>query len=167
MLTAFMLSIDVESLHRILQRSSPLPQVNVPKTKKAFCKGCKKHMTMKVTQYKTGKASLYAQGKQGRAAGSMQAAGCCNSSSSSSSWSAGGAVFSASTSQPIAPSCCRQEALRPQAGRFRWSDKACVPQEGEQRLTESLQNIYVAVMDVNQLHAYYTCSQLAGSVLRM
>jgi hypothetical protein len=36
--------------------------VNVPKTKKAFCKGCKKHMTMKVTQYKTGKASLYAQG---------------------------------------------------------------------------------------------------------
>jgi ribosomal protein L44E len=55
-----------------------LPQVNVPKTKKAFCKGCKKHMTMKVTQYKTGKASLYAQGKQGRAAGSMQAAGWCN-----------------------------------------------------------------------------------------
>lgn len=41
-----------------------LMQVNVPKTKKAFCKGCKKHMTMKVTQYKTGKASLYAQGKQ-------------------------------------------------------------------------------------------------------
>jgi large subunit ribosomal protein L44e len=38
--------------------------VNVPKTKKAFCKGCKKHMTMKVTQYKTGKASLYAQGEQ-------------------------------------------------------------------------------------------------------
>jgi hypothetical protein len=38
-------------------------QVNVPKTKKAFCKGCKKHMTMKVTQYKTGKASLYAQGE--------------------------------------------------------------------------------------------------------
>ncbi|KIZ00375.1 60S ribosomal protein L44 [Monoraphidium neglectum] len=38
--------------------------VNIPKTKKAFCKGCKKHMTMKVTQYKTGKASLYAQGKR-------------------------------------------------------------------------------------------------------
>ncbi len=37
-------------------------QVNVPKTKRAFCKGCKKHMMMKVTQYKTGKASLYAQG---------------------------------------------------------------------------------------------------------
>jgi hypothetical protein len=41
------------------------PQVNVPKTKKAFCKGkeCRKHTTHKVTQYKTGKASLYAQGE--------------------------------------------------------------------------------------------------------
>ena len=39
--------------------------MNVPKTKKAFCKGCKKHMTMKVTQYKTGKASLFAQGASG------------------------------------------------------------------------------------------------------
>lgn len=40
------------------------PQVNVPKTKKAFCKGkeCRKHTMHKVTQYKTGKASLYAQG---------------------------------------------------------------------------------------------------------
>eukprot|EP00798_Chlamydomonas_sp_ICE-L_P030912 gene30912-35965_t len=38
--------------------------VNVPKTKRAFCKGCKKHAMMKVTQYKTGKASLYAQGKR-------------------------------------------------------------------------------------------------------
>ena len=39
-------------------------QVNVPKTKKAFCAGkaCKKHQMHKVTQYKTGKASLYAQG---------------------------------------------------------------------------------------------------------
>jgi ribosomal protein L44E len=39
-------------------------QVNVPKTKKAFCKGkeCRKHTVHKVTQYKTGKASLYAQG---------------------------------------------------------------------------------------------------------
>ena len=39
--------------------------MNVPKTKKAFCKGCKKHMTMKVTQYKTGTASLFAQGACG------------------------------------------------------------------------------------------------------
>ena len=45
-------------------RSSLLVQVNVPKTKKAFCKGkeCRKHTMHKVTQYKTGKASLYAQG---------------------------------------------------------------------------------------------------------
>jgi large subunit ribosomal protein L44e len=41
--------------------------VNVPKAKKAFCKGkeCKKHTMHKVTQYKTGKASLFAQGKIG------------------------------------------------------------------------------------------------------
>mmetsp|Transcript_25227 Transcript_25227/g.30538 ORF Transcript_25227/g.30538 Transcript_25227/m.30538 type:complete len:106 (+) Transcript_25227:101-418(+) len=40
--------------------------VNVPKTKSAFCKGkkCQKHTVHKVTQYKTGKASLYAQGKR-------------------------------------------------------------------------------------------------------
>ena len=45
---------------------SPHRQVNVPKTKKAYCKGkqCKKHTVHKVTQYKTGKASLYAQGKR-------------------------------------------------------------------------------------------------------
>jgi large subunit ribosomal protein L44e len=52
---------------------SPLPpspfhpqQVNIPKTKKAFCKGkaCGKHQPHKVTQYKTGKASLFAQGKR-------------------------------------------------------------------------------------------------------
>ena len=38
--------------------------MNVPKTKRAFCKdkNCKKHTVHKVTQYKTGKASLYAQG---------------------------------------------------------------------------------------------------------
>jgi hypothetical protein len=34
----------------------------VPKGKKTFCKKCKKHAAHKVTQYKTGKASLYAQG---------------------------------------------------------------------------------------------------------
>ncbi|XP_025099610.1 60S ribosomal protein L44 [Pomacea canaliculata] len=40
--------------------------VNVPKTRKTFCKGkkCKKHTLHKVTQYKAGKASLYAQGKR-------------------------------------------------------------------------------------------------------
>lgn len=43
-----------------------LPQVNVPKTKKTFCKGkdCKKHTLHKVTQYKKGKDSLYVQGKR-------------------------------------------------------------------------------------------------------
>ncbi|EEH51608.1 uncharacterized protein MICPUCDRAFT_30148 [Micromonas pusilla CCMP1545] len=38
--------------------------VNIPKAKKTFCKKCKKHAPHKVTQYKTGKASLYAQGKR-------------------------------------------------------------------------------------------------------
>jgi ribosomal protein L44E len=40
--------------------------VNVPKTRKTYCKGkdCKKHTLHKVTQYKTGKASLFAQGKR-------------------------------------------------------------------------------------------------------
>jgi ribosomal protein L44E len=37
--------------------------VNIPKAKKNFCKKCKKHAPHKVTQYKTGKASLYAQGE--------------------------------------------------------------------------------------------------------
>lgn len=40
--------------------------VNVPKTRKTYCKadGCKRHRLHKVTQYKAGKASLYAQGKR-------------------------------------------------------------------------------------------------------
>ena len=38
--------------------------MNVPKGKKTFCKKCKKHAAHKVTQYKTGKASLYAQGER-------------------------------------------------------------------------------------------------------
>merc|ERR1712196_589315 len=40
--------------------------VTVPKVKKTFCaaKDCKKHTVHKVTQYKAGKASLYAQGKR-------------------------------------------------------------------------------------------------------
>ncbi|KAI9889868.1 MAG: 40s ribosomal protein L44e [Vezdaea aestivalis] len=40
--------------------------VNVPKTRRTYCKGkeCKKHTVHKVTQYKAGKASLYAQGKR-------------------------------------------------------------------------------------------------------
>eukprot|EP00184_Porphyridium_aerugineum_P007135 CAMPEP_0184699122 /NCGR_PEP_ID=MMETSP0313-20130426/5499_1 /TAXON_ID=2792 /ORGANISM="Porphyridium aerugineum, Strain SAG 1380-2" /LENGTH=105 /DNA_ID=CAMNT_0027158157 /DNA_START=109 /DNA_END=426 /DNA_ORIENTATION=+ len=40
--------------------------VVIPKSRKTFCPGknCKKHTLHKVTQYKTGKASLYAQGKR-------------------------------------------------------------------------------------------------------
>ena len=41
-------------------------QVNIPKTRNTFCKGvkCRKHTPHKVTQYKAGKASLFAQGKR-------------------------------------------------------------------------------------------------------
>ena len=54
--------------HALQSPSHPPRQVNVPKTKKAFCKGkeCRKHTMHKVTQYKTGKASLYAQGARAR-----------------------------------------------------------------------------------------------------
>eukprot|EP00040_Diaphanoeca_grandis_P001933 m.20137 g.20137 ORF g.20137 m.20137 type:complete len:107 (+) comp12750_c0_seq1:56-376(+) len=40
--------------------------VNIPKERKTFCAGvkCKKHTKHKVTQYKAGKASLFAQGKR-------------------------------------------------------------------------------------------------------
>ena len=40
--------------------------VNVPKERRTFCKGrkCGKHTVHKVTQYKAGKASLFAQGKR-------------------------------------------------------------------------------------------------------
>ncbi|KAF4975268.1 hypothetical protein FZEAL_7935 [Fusarium zealandicum] len=42
------------------------PQVNIPKTRNTYCKGkeCRKHTQHKVTQYKAGKASLFAQGKR-------------------------------------------------------------------------------------------------------
>merc|ERR1712094_82095 len=45
---------------------APINMVTCPKVKKTFCasKDCKKHTVHKVTQYKTGKASLYAQGKR-------------------------------------------------------------------------------------------------------
>ena len=40
--------------------------VNIPKTRNTFCshRTCRKHQPHKVTQYKAGKASLYAQGKR-------------------------------------------------------------------------------------------------------
>ncbi|XP_072785375.1 large ribosomal subunit protein eL42 isoform X2 [Taeniopygia guttata] len=42
----------------------PLRWVNVPKTRRTYCKKCGKHQPHKVTQYKKGKDSLYAQGKR-------------------------------------------------------------------------------------------------------
>ncbi|KAJ5590213.1 60S ribosomal protein L42 [Penicillium hetheringtonii] len=40
--------------------------VNIPKTRRTYCKSkeCHKHTQHKVTQYKAGKASLFAQGKR-------------------------------------------------------------------------------------------------------
>lgn len=40
--------------------------VNIPKTRKTYCKGkdCRKHTQHKVTQYKKGRDSLFAQGKR-------------------------------------------------------------------------------------------------------
>ncbi|XP_057601997.1 60S ribosomal protein L36a-like [Hippopotamus amphibius kiboko] len=38
--------------------------VNIPKTRQTFCKKSGKHQPHKVTQYKKGKDSLYAQGKR-------------------------------------------------------------------------------------------------------
>lgn len=40
--------------------------VNVPKTRKTFCKGkqCRKHTLHKVTQYKAGKKATFAQGQR-------------------------------------------------------------------------------------------------------
>ncbi|XP_061063439.1 large ribosomal subunit protein eL42-like [Eubalaena glacialis] len=38
--------------------------VNIPKTRRTFCKKCGKHQPHKVTQYKKGKDSLCAQGKR-------------------------------------------------------------------------------------------------------
>ncbi|PYH45822.1 60S ribosomal eL42 domain-containing protein [Aspergillus saccharolyticus JOP 1030-1] len=67
----------IETINKRLQaehwprRQDPLPRegewmVNVPKTRRTYCKGkeCKKHTQHKVTQYKAGKASLFAQGKR-------------------------------------------------------------------------------------------------------
>ncbi|GFF76290.1 hypothetical protein IFM62136_09281 [Aspergillus lentulus] len=47
-------------------RPSSVKMVNVPKTRRTYCKSkeCHKHTQHKVTQYKAGKASLFAQGKR-------------------------------------------------------------------------------------------------------
>merc|ERR1711881_437473 len=48
----------------VLRQSAKM--VNVPKTRRTYCKGkdCRKHTQHKVTQYKAGKASLFAQGER-------------------------------------------------------------------------------------------------------
>ncbi|KAE9391113.1 hypothetical protein BT96DRAFT_1062205 [Gymnopus androsaceus JB14] len=52
----------VPDLEQIRRRT----MVNVPKTRRTYCKGktCRKHTAHKVTQYKKGKDSLFAQGKR-------------------------------------------------------------------------------------------------------
>lgn len=51
---------------KVLSTNNTSFLVNVPKTRKTYCKGkeCRKHTQHKVTQYKAGKASLFAQGKR-------------------------------------------------------------------------------------------------------
>ncbi|XP_031215462.1 60S ribosomal protein L36a-like [Mastomys coucha] len=49
--------------------------VNVPKTRRTFCKKCGQHQPHKVTQYKKGKDSLYAQGKRRRYDGKQRGYG--------------------------------------------------------------------------------------------
>ncbi|GMK56919.1 hypothetical protein CspeluHIS016_0307590 [Cutaneotrichosporon spelunceum] len=53
-------------LHPSTKDLHPPTMVNIPKTRRTFCKGktCKKHTPHKVTQYKKGKDSLAAQGKR-------------------------------------------------------------------------------------------------------
>merc|ERR1712170_314365 len=50
----------------LLSSSSSLKaaMVNIPKQRNTHCKRCNRHTPHKVTQYKTGKASLHAQGKR-------------------------------------------------------------------------------------------------------
>ena len=54
-------------------------QVNIPKQRRTFCKGkkCRRHTLHKVTQYKAGKASLYAQGKLGLRQYRRNGLACC------------------------------------------------------------------------------------------
>ncbi|KAF7115362.1 hypothetical protein CNMCM5793_002178 [Aspergillus hiratsukae] len=52
--------------HHSRDPANSVKMVNVPKTRRTYCKSkeCHKHTQHKVTQYKAGKASLYAQGKR-------------------------------------------------------------------------------------------------------
>ncbi|KAJ5668915.1 Ribosomal protein L44e [Penicillium macrosclerotiorum] len=57
-------SLEVLVNRKLLRRHDGM--VNIPKTRRTYCKGreCHKHTQHKVTQYKAGKASLFAQGKR-------------------------------------------------------------------------------------------------------
>ncbi|KAL9321426.1 hypothetical protein ACSQ67_013265 [Phaseolus vulgaris] len=54
------------TLHLQILIARAVTMVNVPKTKKTYCKSkeCRKHTLHKVTQYKKGKDSIAAQGKR-------------------------------------------------------------------------------------------------------
>ncbi|QOU21902.1 40s ribosomal protein L44e [Brettanomyces bruxellensis] len=56
--------MDINSMDEADKRR--FSKFNVPKTRKTYCKSkkCRKHTQHRVTQYKAGKASLYAQGKR-------------------------------------------------------------------------------------------------------
>ena len=114
------------------------PQVNVPKAKKTYCKKCKKHAAHKVTQYKTGKASLFAQGAHpGRTARWSPRAGVAARRRRRAGRKTGhrgrpnprveapGRLNAALTRVRR-----RQAPLRRQAERLRRADQARVPQEG-------------------------------------
>ena len=54
-------------------------QVNVPKQRRTFCKSCRRHKLFKVSQYKAGKASLFALGKdEGGGGGEKEKSSVCN-----------------------------------------------------------------------------------------
>ncbi|KAL2891610.1 Ribosomal protein L44e [Ceratocystis lukuohia] len=62
------IAVLMRDTHAILvpQETNSVLQVNIPKTRNTYCKGkeCRKHTQHRVTQYKAGKASLFAQGKR-------------------------------------------------------------------------------------------------------
>ncbi|KAK2750730.1 40s ribosomal protein L44e [Myotisia sp. PD_48] len=64
-LSSFLTTGCVRTPRIVLDRLSYLV-VNIPKTRRTYCKSkeCRKHTQHRVTQYKAGKASLFAQGKR-------------------------------------------------------------------------------------------------------
>merc|ERR1712150_464482 len=55
----------ISNLHIVTDIKTQKKMVNIPKTRKTFCKGskCRKHTLHKVTQYKAGKKATFAKGK--------------------------------------------------------------------------------------------------------